>query len=525
MESLQLLVETGFSIATRPEVLLAALIGGFVGTLVGVLPGIGPVGGAAIVLPFTFEYDPVIAIVMIAGIYLGSQYGNSTTAVLLRIPGEPSAVPATLDGHEMARKGRAGVALSIMAVGSWVAGTISLVIVMLSSPALADFSLTFGSAEFFALTAGGLVLLARMSGGSLLDGLLPMAIGVALTTVGTHPSTGISRFTFGISDMMLGISIVPVAVGIYGLTEMAMMLEEEALRAPKVRLRELLPTRQEWRRCFAPWGRGTLIGFFLGLFPVPSATLGAFAAYEVEKGMKKHGHEVGTGSIEGVAAPEAANNGAAIGSMVPLLVFGLPFSVTLALALAALQVQGVTPGPRLITERPEIFWGVIASMYIANVMLLILNLPMVGLWVRTLQIPRAVLLPVLVLFAFIGTYSVHNSMFDVRMALVLGVVGYVLRKLDLSIAAMLIGVVLGPLVERFMLEGLFIGRGDWTYFVGTPVSAGIWVLVLLALLWKFLPARLRGRFRRTSGPALDTSGAPETWGEKTETQADADARR
>jgi putative tricarboxylic transport membrane protein len=488
----------GFEAALTPELLLAALIGAVLGTIVGVLPGIGPVAGAALVLPLTFSYSPAVGLIMIAGIYLGGQYGGSTTSVLLNIPGEGSAIVATFDGYQMTRKGRGGAALTIMAVGSFVAGTIALILLMSFSQVLAGAALKFGSAEFFALTAGGLLALARISGGRLTDGLLPMTIGVALSTVGLEDSTGMTRFTYGNLDLTLGVALASVAVGLFGVSELMLMLEDRTgVRMPsKIRLRELLPTREEWRRSVAPWIRGSFLGFLFGLLPGPSAALSTFSSYKLEQTVSKHRKELGTGAVEGIAGPEAANNAAALGSLAPVLVLGLPFSATLALMLSAMVVQGIQPGPLLITQHPEIFWSVIASMYVANLMLLILNLPMVGVWVRFLKTPRQILIPIIVVIAMIGSFSINNNMIDVYVIAVMGVVGYVLRKLDFSLASMLVGLVLGPLIEKYFREGMFISGGELSYFVSTPISASMWALVVLVLLGSSV-VRLVRRGRRT----------------------------
>jgi putative tricarboxylic transport membrane protein len=453
------------------------------------------VAGAALILPITFNYSPAVGLIMIAGIYLGAQYGGSTTSVLLNIPGDESAIVATFDGHEMTKKGRAGAALSIMAVGSFVAGTVGLVLLVTMAPLLSDVALDFGPAEFFALTAGGLIALSRIAGGSLATGLFPMIIGVTLGTVGREEATSYNRFTFGVADLSLGLSLVSVAVGLYGLSELLFMLEDpDRDRKPMhVRLRELLPTREEWRRAWAPWGRGSVIGFVFGLLPVPSATLSTFTSYRIEKAVSKHRHEIGKGAVEGIAGPEASNNSAAIGSLVPVLVLGLPFSATLALMISAMVVQGIQPGPLLITQNPEIFWSVVAAMYVANLMLLILNLPMVGMWVRVLRTPRYVLIPLIVVIAMIGAFSYQNNVIDIYIVLAAGVLGYVLRKLGFSLASMLVGLVLGPLIEKYLLQGLYLGSGDLLYFVSSPIAAVMWALVAIVVIGGALLPTIRRR--------------------------------
>lgn len=474
----------GLSQALTPQLLGAALLAAFLGTLVGVLPGIGPVAGAAIVLPITFSFDPAVGLIMIAGIYLGAQYGGSTTSVLLNIPGDASAVVATLDGHQMAKKGRAGAALSIMAVGSFFAATIGLLILVFSAQTVSDFALNFGSAEFFALTAGGLLMLARIAGGSIGAGLFPMILGVVLATVGNEATSSYDRFTFGSIDLSLGFSLAAVAVGIFGISEILYMIEDKghARKPINVRLRELLPTKSEWRRSIFPWTRGSFLGFFFGLLPIPSATMSTFASYRLEKTVSKNRKEIGTGAVEGIAGPEAANNGAAIGSMVPVLILGLPFSATLAMMISAMVVQGIQPGPLIMTLYPELFWSVIAAMFVANFALLVLNLPLIGLWIRLLRTPQYLLVPMIVVLGVIGSFSLNSNMVDVYIMLGMGIVGYLLRKLDLSLASFLIGFVLGPMIEKYFVQGILMGLGDPSYFISTPISGGMWLFVALVFL-------------------------------------------
>lgn len=490
---------SGLSLALTPELLLTAFVAAFIGTLIGVLPGLGPVAGAAIVLPLTFAFEPAVGLIMIAGIYLGAQYGGSTSAILLNIPGDASAVVSTFDGHPMARKGRAGAALAIVALGSFISGTIGLAIVVLSATAVSAFALEFGSAEFFALTAGGLLALARISGGSIGGGLLPMILGIAIATVGMEAATSYSRFTFGNLDLSLGLSIAVVAVGLYGVSEMMYLLEEKDpnKRVQRIPFRALVPSRTELRRSLAPWGRGSLLGFFFGLLPVPSATLSTFTSYRIEKGLSKRKDEFGKGAVEGLAGPEAANNSAAIGSIVPVLILGIPFSATLALMISAMVVQGIQPGPLILEQRPELFWSVLAALGVANLMLLVLNLPMIGVWVRVLQIRRHFLIPIIIIVAMIGAFSVSNNMINMQLVLVLGIVGYLLRKYNFSLASFLVGVVLGPLIEKYFMQGMFIGRGDIGYFVASPIAATIWILVGVVIVGGFFwPIIRRARARR-----------------------------
>jgi putative tricarboxylic transport membrane protein len=488
----------GFQVAISPELLLAAFIGCFAGTLLGVLPGLGSTAGAALVLPLTYTLSPTASLTMIASIYAGSMYGGSTTSVLMNMPGEASSVVATIDGYQMTRKGRAGAALSIMAVGSFIAGTVGLILVSVFAPMFANVSLEFGPPEYFALAAGGLVVLARMSGGSAMSGLFPMMIGVVLATIGQDAISGTNRFTFGHYQLALGVNLVPIAVGVYGLSELIFLLEERASGGKVVapRMREMFPTRQEWKRSVAPWTRGSFIGFLFGLLPGPSGTLSSFASYRVERAVSKHRHELGTGAVEGIAGPEAANNSAAIGALVPVMSLGIPFSATLAVMISAMIAQGITPGPLLVTQHPDVFWGVVVAMYIGNIMLLILNLPLVGLWVSILRIPQRLLLPGIAIISVIGAYGLRESMVDVYVLLAAGVLGYVLRKLDFSMASLVVGLVLGPLIEKNFREGLTLSHGSLTYFVSSPFSATVWIVVALITFWTLFS---RFFFRKGNG--------------------------
>ncbi|OZM76877.1 tripartite tricarboxylate transporter permease [Pseudonocardia sp. MH-G8] len=474
----------GLESALTPELLLASLVGALAGTIIGVLPGLGPVAGAALVLPLTFSMSPIVGIVMIAAIYVGSMYGGSTTAVLLNMPGEAASVMTAVDGHAMAQKGRAGAALSIMAIGSFIAGAIGVVLVTLFSPVLAGVGLLFGPAEYLALVAGGLIALARVAGGSAASGFLPMIVGVLLGTIGQEAITSTFRYTMDVPEMALGVDLVPVAIGLFGIAELLLLLENpgRSAKPTRVRFRELLPTRDEWRAAWPAWGRGSVVGFAFGLLPGPSATLSSFASYRLEKSVARNKKALGTGAVEGVAAPEAANNAAAIGGLVPLLSLGLPFSATFALVISAMVVQGIEPGPLLIEDNPEIFWSLIGAMLVANLMLLVLNLPLVGVWVQLLRIPQSLLLPGIVVVAVIGCYSVRNSLLDVYMLGLMAAVGYVMRKLSFDLAPFVLGLVLGPLAEKHLREGLFLSRGDMSYFVSSPIAITLWVLVLLLVV-------------------------------------------
>jgi putative tricarboxylic transport membrane protein len=486
----------GLGVVFTFQNLLAAFFGALAGTALGVLPGLGPVAGVAILLPITFTFPPTAGLIMMAGIYYGAQYGGSTTAILVNMPGESSSVVTCIDGYKLTKRGRAGGVLSIVAIGSFIGGTVSVIGVMLFSPALAQLGILFGPAEFFALTAGGLLLLARISGGSFAAGILPMALGMVLSTVGEEAVTAMNRFTFGFNDLSQGFDLVPLVVGLYGVTEIMFLVERlksQPLPVP-VRLRDMLPTREEMRRSWAPYGRGTIVGFIFGLLPGPSATLSSFASYRLEKGVSKYRDEIGDGAIEGVAGPETANNAAATSSMVPLLSLGMPFGAITALMMAAMMVYGVQPGPLLMTDHPEIFWGVIASMLIGNVMLLALNIPMISVWVSLLRIPSHILLTMILLVAVIGSFSVRNSILDVYILLFIGLIGYVFRKLDFQLAPLVVGVVLGPLIEKHMREALFMSRGDLLVYVSSPIAIGIWILVILIMVPQIKDSLLRKLF-------------------------------
>ena len=483
----------GLSLAFTYQNLLAAFAGAFAGTAIGVLPGFGPTAGLALLLPFTYAMGPSTGLIMMASMLYGAMYGGSTTAILMNMPGEAASVMTCIDGYKLTKKGRAGAVLFIVAAGSFIGGTISVVGVMLFVPTLAQLAIIFGPGEFFALTAGGLLLLSRISTGSLAAGLLPMAIGLLLSTVGQEAVSGQYRFTFGIDDLSQGLELAVLAVGIYGIAEIMFVVESltDQTKPMRVRVREMLPTREEIRRSWAPIGRGTIVGFLFGLIPGPATTLSTFTAYQLEKAVSKHKDEIGEGAIEGVAAPETANNAAATSLMVPMLGLGIPFSSATALMLAAMMVHNVQPGPLLMTSNPEIFWAVIASMFVGNVMLVVINVPMIGIWVSMLRIPAYILLPTILMMAIIGSYSLRNSMFDVALLLVLGILGYALRKLEFQLAPLVVGVVLGPMIEKHFREGLYMSQGDLSVFWDSPISIGIWSLLFIVValsammrLWK-----------------------------------------
>ena len=480
----------GFSVALAPSILLYAFIGCLIGTLVGVLPGVGPLAGISLLLPATFGLDATRAIVMLAGIYYGAMYGGSTTSILMRIPGEAASVMTCIDGYAMARKGRAGAALAIAAVGSYVAGSASIVGLMLLAPPLATFALRFGPPEYAALYVLGLLVLAYMSSGSMLKSLAMAALGLLLGMVGIDQMTGYFRYAYGVVELGDGLGVVPVAVGLFGIAEILASAGQKLRREViKPRLRELLPTRQEWRQSAGPIGRGTLLGFLVGILPGSAHIIASFVAYAVEKRWSRRPEEFGHGAVAGVAGPEAANNSATSGAMVPMLALGVPSGPIPAVMLAAMMVHGVSPGPLLIQQQPALFWGFVASMYVGNLVLLILNLPMVGLFVNILRAPYPYLYPAILIFATLGVYAVNNSVIDVWIMLVTGVLGWVLRKLDFETAPVVLGVVLAPLLELSVRQSLALSDGHYAVFVQRPIAAtllAIGAALVLLNLYSFV---------------------------------------
>lgn len=467
----------GFSVALQPDVLLYAFIGCLVGTLVGMLPGIGPLAGISILLPLTFGLDPTKAIVMLAGIYYGSQYGGSTTSILLRIPGEAASVMTCIDGNAMAKKGRAGAALCIAAVGSFLAGTFGVIMLTLIAPPLATFALRFGPPEYTALLVLGLIFLAYMSTSSLLRTLLMAAFGLLIGTIGIDVMSGHFRFSFDIPELGDGIGIVPVAVGLFGLGEILSTPShgvQNNVTAP--RLRELLPTRTEWRQARMPIARGSVLGFFIGIIPGSAHIISSFVSYALERRISKTPEEFGKGAVAGVAGPESANNAASTGAFVPMLALGIPTGPVIAVLMAALLIHGIPPGPTLVNDHPKLFWGFVASMYVGNLMLLMLNLPLVSAFVNILRIPYAYLYPLIIMFCVIGVYEVNNSLIDIWIMLIMGVVGYGLKKFNFDPAPLVLGLVIAPIFEMSLRQSLIMSGGSWEIFLHRPIA-----LVLLAI--------------------------------------------
>ncbi len=471
--------------------LLYAFIGCVLGTLIGVLPGLGPAAGTAILIPVTFSLDPIGGIIMLAAIYYGAMYGGTITSVLVNVPGEAASVITCLDGYQMAKQGRAGPALGIAAIGSFIGGTFATLALMVVSLPLATFALRFGPPEVFALLVVGLSLVTGLSGKSIFAALIMTMFGLMLAMVGMDPVRGAPRFTFGIPPLYDGIGFIPVVMGLFGVGEILLSMEAPVLEVIKTKITDLLPKREEWRVSTGAIGRGTIIGFFLGLIPGIGAIIPTFLAYVVEKKVSKHPEKFGTGVIEGVASPETANNSYANGAMVPLLTLGIPGSPTLAVLMGAFIIHGLTPGPFLFKERPDVVWGLIASLYLGNVMLLILNLPLVGFWAKLLQIRYEFLYPGILLFCILGAYSLNQSVFDVGVMIAFGVLGYIFRKLDWPLAPTVLALILGPMMERALRTSLEMSAGDLSILVTRPISA---VLLIVAAIVLLSPAvRLLGK--------------------------------
>jgi putative tricarboxylic transport membrane protein len=482
VESLFHNLGVGFSVAYSLNNLCYCFLGVVIGTLIGVLPGIGPAGTIAILLPVSFRMDAVSAIIMMAGIYYGAQYGGSTTSILLNIPGEAASVVTCLDGYQMARQGRAGPALGMSAFGSFIGGTLSVIGLMVLAPLLIRVAIQFGPAEFFSLTFFGLTMIAYLGSGSLIKSLLMGTAGLFVATIGMDPVSGIVRFTFGSVTLADGVGMIPAAMGMFGLAEVFENLEEDVRREIfKTDIQGLFPSLRDWIACRWAIVRGTIVGFLLGMLPGGSTALPTFIVYGLEKRASKYPERFGTGVIEGVAAPETANNAATGAAMVPLLCLGVPANVAMAVLLGAFVIHGIQPGPLLMGKYPELFWGTIASMYIGNAMLLILNLPLIGLWVQILKVPYRLLFPVILLFCFVGAYCMNSNSYDVLIMLIFGGIGYVMRKFRYEGSPFLLGLVLGPLMETSFRQALIIGSPF--IFLRKPISAsflGVAILILVS---------------------------------------------
>jgi putative tricarboxylic transport membrane protein len=479
----------GFEQALTWNNLFYCFIGVLLGTLIGVLPGLGPVATIAMLLPITFGLPSVTAMIMLAGIYYGAQYGGSTTAILVNLPGEPGSVVTAIDGHQLARKGKAGLALFTAAVGSFFAGTVATFLIAGFAPPLADIALKFGAAEYFALMVLGLAAAVALAHGSVVKALAMVTLGLLLGTMGQDLYTGVPRFTFGSTEFADGIDFTALAMGVFGIGEIIRNLESNEVRQPiSTKIRDLIPTREELGSIVMPVLRGTGLGSLLGILPGGGAVLGSFASYSLEKKLSKNPVPFGQGAIEGVAGPESANNAGAQTSFIPMLTLGIPSNPVMALMIGALIIQGVVPGPNVITEKPDLFWGLITSMWVGNFMLLILNLPLIGIWVRLMTVPYNLLFPAIIAVCCIGVYSLSNNPFDVYLMAGFGVVGYFLIKFDCEPAPLLLGFVIGKLLEEYLRRAMLLSLGDPLVFFQRPVSATLLILAMIALLLVLLPA-------------------------------------
>lgn len=480
-------IELGLVSALQPNNLLLCFIGVFIGTLIGVLPGIGPAGAIAILLPVTFGISPAGAIIMLAGIYYGAMYGGSTTSILVNIPGEAASVITCMDGYQMTRQGRAGAALGISAFGSFFAAIFGILCLAVLGTLLSNVALGFGPPEYFSLMVLGMTLLIYLSPGSILKALMMATFGLILGCIGQDPILGDPRLIHGIEVLWDGLGLVPVLMGLFGISEVLINIEKEEKgrrEIPETKMKGLLPTREDWRRSAKPIARGSIVGFFIGIIPGGSPVVSSFATYALEKKFSKHPQRFGKGAIEGVAGPESANNSCAMGGMVPLLTLGIPCNAVTALLLAALMIHGTHPGPMLISNHPEVFWGIIISMFVGNLLLLILNLPLIGMWVQILKIPYKVLFPLIILFCLIGSYQVNSSSSDIVIMLVFGLIGYLMRKYEYEGAPVVLAFVLGPMLETNLRQSLILSHGAFSIFFERPISL---IGFLITFLFLFLP--------------------------------------
>lgn len=483
----------GFSIAATPMNLMYCFAGVFLGTFIGVLPGVGPLAAVAMLLPVSFYLPPETALVMLAGVYYGAEYGGSIASILLNIPGTPSASVTCLDGYPMAQQGRAGVALFVTAIASFFGAMFGVVVMVLLSPALAEFALLFGPAEYFSVMVLGLVAASVVSNHGALRGIMMVCLGILLGTVGVDVNSGETRFTGGIAELRDGVNLVVVAMGLFGISEVITSARgaTRSYATAKISLKQFLPTGAEWLRSIAPAFRGASVGSFFGTLPGTGQTVASFVGYALEKRISRNRDNFGKGAIEGVVVPESANNAAAQTAFIPTLTLGIPGSATMALMLGALMIHGITPGPRLITERPELFWGLIVSFLFGNLFLLILNIPLIGLWVKLLQVPHFYLYPAVIVLICVGVYSIDNSVFDIWVTLGFGLLGYFMRLYKFEPAPLLIGFVLGPMMEEFFRRAMLLSRGDPLVFLERPGSAALLGVSVILLIWAMLPGRAR----------------------------------
>jgi putative tricarboxylic transport membrane protein len=491
----------GLQVAFQPMNLFYCFIGVFIGTLIGVLPGLGPTGTMSLLLPITFHISPVGAIIMLAGIYYGAQYGGSITAILANIPGEASSVMTCLDGYQMARQGRAGMALGVSTIGSFIAGSLSIVGLMFLAYPLAKAALKFGPPEYFSLMCMGLVILTFLTQGSMLKSLIMALLGLLIGLIGLDSFTAKPRFTMGFNELMDGVGIVPLVMGLFGISEVLLNLEGKIERdIYKTELTGLFASLKGWVE--AKWAiiRGTIIGFFAGILPGGGAVLSSFVSYALEKRFSRHPEKFGTGVIEGVAAPESANNAAAQSCLIPLLSLGIPPNVVMAVLYGGLLIHGIQPGPFLVKDHPDVFWGLVMSMYLGNVMLLVLNLPLIGIWIKILKVPYSILFPLILFFCLIGVYTVNNSVFDIYLMVMFGFVGYLMRKFDFEPAPLAMAYVLSPILESSFRQSLSLSGGSFTVFFSRPISVVCMALVVALLIFQIVSSSLtRRRLRNAQG--------------------------
>ena len=486
----------GFSVSLEPFNLLACFVGVFIGTLIGVLPGIGSVATMSLLFPVTYAMSPTSSIIMMAGIYYGAMYGGSTTSILVNIPGEAASVVTCLDGHQMACQGRAGPALGIAAFGSFIAGTFSVVGIMLLGPPLASIALRFGPPEIFGLLILGFTMVTYLGGGSRLKSAAMAILGLFLGTIGLDPITATPRLTYGSITLMDGLGLVPMIMGLFGIAEVLLNIEKELKQEVfQTQIKGLFPNRQDWRDSAGAITRGSLLGFFLGILPGMGTIIPSFISYALERRLSKHPEKFGKGAIEGVAGPESANNSATGGSMIPLLTLGIPPNVVMAVLMGAFLIHGVQPGPLLIKEHPEIFWGVVTSMYVGNAMLLVLNLPLIGLWVQLLKVPYRILFPLILLLCVVGVYSLSVNIWDIVIMLVFGGVGYLMKKFDYEPVPLVLAFVLGRMVEESLRQSLVLSRGSLKILVTRPLAGAFLLAAFVLILLPFVTPRMKGLLR------------------------------
>ena len=487
----------GFNVAFSLSNLAYCFVGVFIGTLIGVLPGIGPTGTISLLLPITFGINPVSAIIMIAGIYYGSQYGGSTTSILVNIPGEAASVVTCLDGYKMARQGRAGPALGICAFGSFIAGTIGIILLMFLAQPLSKVAINFGPPEYFSLMILALTILTYLVQGSMIKAVIMAAFGISLSQIGIDIVTGHTRFIFGITYLEDGIGLVPLVMGLFGISEVLSNLEESMdVEIFTAKIKGLFPSLKDWAVSIGAIFRGTFLGFLLGVLPGGGAVISSFVSYAMEKKFSKYPEKFGKGVIEGVAGPESANNAATSGAFIPLFTLGIPSNAVMALLLAALMIHGLMTGPLLIKQHPDVFWGTITSMYIGNIMLLVLNLPLIGLWIKLLKVPYRILFPLILFFCVIGSYSIHNNTFDVLVMIIFGFIGYILKKFEYEPAPLIMAFILGPMLENSLRQSLLISMGKFSIFFLRPVAVSCLIIALLLLI---SPLFIKRKYTESAG--------------------------